>query len=156
MNEFIPPKYYAFTDGSFNEATGEYGYGVVLSIDGKISEYVGKGKDPEYAESRNVAGEVFGAMIAVKNAAEQGADEVTLFYDYQGIEEWALGRWKRNKRLTKTYAEFMTRAMTRIRINFVHVKGHAKKTDDPQYAFYRDGNNRADKLAKEILNASNK
>ena len=149
--EFNPPACYAFTDGSFNAETCEYGYGVMLSIGDNISEYKGKGKDEEYASSRNVAGEVFGAMVAVKHAAEAGAKELTLYYDYEGIEEWALGRWKRNKRLTKTYYEFMSEAMGRIKINFVHVKGHAKKSDDPKSAFYRSGNNRADSLAREAV-----
>ena len=153
MNEksFIPPDCYAFTDGSYNENTKEYGYGVMLFVNGKESVFKGKGSDTEYAESRNISGEVFGAMVAVKEAALAGAKEITLFYDYQGKEEWALGRWKRNKRLTKTYAEYMDNAMKHIKINFKHVKGHAKKSDDPEYAFYRSGNNKADKLAREAV-----
>ena len=46
---------------------------------------------------RNVSGEILGAMAAVERAIELKLPEVTIYYDYMGIEMWAEGAWKRNR-----------------------------------------------------------
>ena len=77
------PDIYAFTDGSFNVATGVYGFGGFLhysDVEDDI-EIRGNGNDPEEAVSRNVAGEVHGAVAAMRKAVELGLTEMTLFYD---------------------------------------------------------------------------
>ena len=45
---------------------------------------------------RNVAGEVLGSMAAIEKAVELGLEELSIYYDYMGIEMWAKGLWKRN------------------------------------------------------------
>lgn len=47
---------------------------------------------------RNVAGEILGATVAMKKALELGFSNMKLCYDYAGIEHWAKGEWKCNKR----------------------------------------------------------
>lgn len=59
----------------------------------------GAGKEPEMASMRNVAGEVLGSMAAIEKALELGLKDLTIYYDYMGIEMWAKGLWKRNKRV---------------------------------------------------------
>lgn len=132
---------YAFVDGSYNLATKTYGYGGFLMHDGVEHILQGAGDDAENAEMRNVAGEIHGAMAAVQKAIELGIDHITLFYDYRGIAEWALDRWKANKPKTREYRDFMHAAMTCLEISFVHTPGH---TGIP-------GNERADELAKEAV-----
>ncbi|MBR1630082.1 MAG: NUDIX domain-containing protein [Lachnospiraceae bacterium] len=133
------PENYAFTDGSYNIKSKVYGFGGFLVCGDQRFVLQGNGRDPEMAKSRNVSGEVLGAMEAVRKALEIGICDLVLYYDYTGIEYWATGRWKTNKTLTKEYAAFMKDAMQRMRIRFCHVKAH---TGIP-------GNEEADRLAKE-------
>lgn len=130
---------YAFVDGSYNIATKVYGYGGFLR-DGE-NEYVimGSGDDEELASMRNVAGEILGSMKAVEKAVELGLDRLDIYFDYQGIKEWAEGTWKRNKKGTICYYEFMQEMKKKIDIKFIKVKGHSGV----------EGNERADALAKK-------
>ena len=55
--------------------------------------------------------------------------EVTIAYDYQGIESWALGTWKRNNKITSEYNEYMQNKMKEINIRFKKIKGHSIKSN---------------------------
>ncbi len=128
---------YAFTDGSFDSNTGIFGYGGFLVSGGREYILQGSSDDPEMAASWNVAGETFGAIAAIKKAQELGLSELTIYYDYMGVEKWATGEWKANKPVSQQYREYT--ASCGIKLNFVHVKGHSGIP----------GNERADKLARE-------
>ena len=132
---------YAFTDGSFNQETGFFGYGGFL-INGD-EKYIlqGKSNDEDLISMRNVAGELLGAQSAIQEAMNQGLPEITIFYDYLGIEMWATGEWKRNKQGTQDYYDFIQKAKETIDIHFMKVKGHANI----------EGNEEADRLAKEAV-----
>lgn len=132
------PDIYAFVDGSFNQSTKTYGYGGFLLVNSQKYILQGSGKDEEMAGMRNVAGEILGSRAAVEKALELGLDEVSIFYDYMGIEMWAKGMWKRNKKGTMEYYEFMQSVKDKINVHFVKVKGHSGV----------EGNEEADKLAK--------
>lgn len=106
-----------------------------------IYEDKGIGFDKEAIALRNVSGEVLGAKMAVEFAINNNYKEVTIAYDYQGIESWALGTWKRNNKITSEYNEYMQNKMKEINIRFKKIKGHSGH----KY------NDLADKLAKEAL-----
>ena len=133
---------FIYVDGSFAVDKGNYSYGLVAVKDGKIIyKDKGKGFDKEAVSLRNVSGEVLGAKMAVEYAIENGFKEITIAYDYQGVESWALGTWKRNNRITVEYNEFMQSKMKEVKIRFKKIKGHSGH----KY------NDLADKLAKEAL-----
>lgn len=136
----------AYVDGSFRQGHQAYGYGVVILKDGKIQDRLaGWGNEEDFVAMRNVAGEVTGAMKAIDYALEKGETDVLIVYDYQGVESWATGAWKRNNRLTQGYYEFVTERRQNINIRYKKVKGHSGD-------YYND---MADELAKQaVLEAS--
>ena len=119
-----------------------YSYGfLVVKNDEILYEDNGVGYDKEAIALRNVSGEVEGAMKAIEYAIENGYKDIVLCYDYQGIESWALGTWKRNNRITQNYNEFMQEKFKLIKVRFKKIKGHSGNKF----------NDRADILAKKAL-----
>jgi ribonuclease H-related protein len=134
-----------YVDGSYRDDIYSYGFVVVdMSRDVAIHEQRGRGTDEEAAKLRNVSGEMKGAMEAMVYCINSGIKEVTLCYDYSGIEMWALGLWKRNNIFTKGYHDFYQCRKDRLKVHFMKVKGHSGDK----------WNERADILAKEGLEES--
>lgn len=131
----------AYVDGSYNEATKVFGYGaIVFTKEGK-KELLGSGKNEEEAKLRNVAGELVGVAKVILYAEKLDKKNLKLFYDYEGIEKWANGRWKTNKEFTKKYKAFMMAKMQNIKIEFIKVRAHS----GDRY------NEEADNLAKKSV-----
>ncbi|XBG79632.1 RNase H family protein [Enterococcus cecorum] len=86
-------------------------------------------------------GEIDGAMAAVKAALDHDLTQITILYDYQGIESWATGDWQAKNIFTQQYRDTMQTLMRHIQINFVKVK----------YYSGIPGNELADQLAKEAV-----
>lgn len=132
----------AYVDGSFNAKTKIYGYGCVIMEKGQVVKKIyGKGSHPDYVGMRNVAGEIFGSEVAIEYAIAQGYKQVTIYYDYMGIEKWANGEWQANKPGTKAYVAKVKDYRAAIAITFKKVLAHSGNT-------YND---MADGLAKKAV-----
>lgn len=132
---------YAYIDGSFDRINGIYGSGVVIVDGDKKHEYKHAGNREDYAQLHNVAGELEAAKFVMWYAVDKKIKEVTLFYDYQGIEAWAVGDWKANLPYTQDYVKFYNKVKTAVNVNFVKVKAHTGI----------ELNEIVDKLAKEAI-----
>ena len=131
-----------YVDGSFNAHTKEYGYGCVVIENQKVvKEMYGKGSHEDYVSMRNVSGEIFGCQVAIEYAIAQGYPRVYIYYDYEGIEKWAIGAWKTNKIGTIAYAKKIKEFRQQIEIHFIKVLAHSGD-------IY---NERADQLAKKAI-----
>lgn len=132
----------AYVDGSFEKSIGRYAFGcVLLTPDGQEIRESGSGSDPAGVAIRNVAGEMLGAMNAVKWAQENGYPVVEIRYDYEGVEKWVTGVWRAKTPLTSKYAVHMQEAGKKIQISFCKVAAHTGN----HY------NEEADQLAKSAL-----
>lgn len=132
----------AYVDGSYHDGIKTYAFGCVFLLpDGRTLTYFGNGTEPDSLAMRNVAGEMLGAMYAVRFALKNGYQHIDICYDYAGIEQWATGGWKTNKELTKKYAGFMQKQGNFIDIRYHKVEAHANVTY----------NEMADQLAKQGL-----
>ena len=132
----------AYVDGSFEKSIGRYAFGcVLLTPVGQAIRESGRGSDPAGVAIRNVAGEMLGAMNAVKWAQENGYPAVEIRYDYEGVEKWVTGVWRAKTPLTSKYAVHLQEAGKKIQISFCKVAAHTGN----HY------NEEADQLAKSAL-----
>lgn len=99
----------AYIDGSFNAATKVYGSGVLLFIEGKeepicLSQ---PGNNPAFVSQRNVAGEVMAAMLVMEGCKKiPNLEELTIYYDYAGLECWVKGTWNARNSLSQAYRDY--------------------------------------------------
>lgn len=114
----------AYVDGSFDAAKNAYSYGCILLYQGSRREMSKAFLGTEDVSMRNVAGELEGAMAAMQYCEQNNIRNLHLYYDYQGIESWAIGEWKRNKPGTIRYKEFYDK-LENVRVCFHKVKGHS-------------------------------
>lgn len=136
--EVVQKGWAIYVDGSF--LNGRYGWGFAAYRDGVLIHTANGFDDKEEAAAlHNVAGELKATIEAVRWAKEEGFSPITIYHDYAGISEWALGHWKTNRDLTRRYADYISRHLSWV--NFCKVTGHTGVV----------GNEMADKLAKEAL-----
>ena len=126
-------------DGSFNTETKVYGAGIVqydenLNI---AQQRRANGSKKEFAQSRNVAGEILAFATTITMATEQNLSEITVICDYEGDFRWAAPKsvivnnqacWGNKK--SSPIAEYHAKAMDYAKqngidkIHFVWVRGH--------------------------------
>jgi ribonuclease HI len=102
-----------------------------------VKRFFGAVSKEHAGKARNVAGELIGVGQAIKWCEANDIPAIDLYYDYEGIEAWARGRWKAKQDMTQRYAQFMRQ--TPVKVRYHKVKAH---TGDKW-------NEEADKLAKK-------
>jgi len=133
----------AYVDGSYSNKHHIYSYGCVILEHNKKTFLKALGEDDSLTDMRNVAGELLGSMVAIGWAIDHNYNKIILHYDYTGIEYWAKGEWKRNKKGTKDYKTFIDKAKQKIEIEFIKIEAHSGDTF----------NEKADALAKAAIEA---
>lgn len=132
----------AYVDGSFARKKKQYSYGVVMLKEGKVLDtFYRAGSDERYVESFQIAGEVIGALEAIRWAKARHYKSILIHYDYLGIEQWATGMWKANKLVSKDYIQEFNVLAKDITIRFKKEKAHTGI----------EFNELADQLAKRAL-----
>ena len=132
----------AYVDGSYEHCLRAYGSGVVILKNNVIEKtYSEKGKEESLVSMRNVAGEIEAAKIAMAYCISNEIENLTLYFDYEGIEKWCMGIWKANKEGTIAYKKFYDSIKDTLNVKFVKVKAHS----GDRY------NEEADKLAKAAI-----
>ena len=143
-NVYVDFQILAYTDGSFDNRINKYSYGaVIVSQDGEVIEKLyGCNSNPKFLSSRNVAGEVFGALAALNWAVSNGYQSLCICHDYIGIEKWITAEWKADSPIASVYKHlFDTRFRDILDVAFKKVKSHSGDKF----------NGLADALAKDAL-----
>lgn len=141
----------AFVDGTYKgnlegKYPEKYGYGVILLTkpENKLLEnkLYNSAHDVEGLRYRQVAGELKATKEAIKWAINaKKFSKIHIFYDYNGIENWANYSWKANDSITKEYVDFIQKNSDLITITFSKVTSHTGVSY----------NEKVDKLAKNSL-----
>lgn len=133
----------AYVDGSYDALSKRFSYGAVILLDANEELHFSEAfEDEALAVMRNVAGEIKGSEFAISYALSHAWSEIAIYYDYNGIEKWATGEWKRNLPATQAYFAFCQHAFEDIKVHFIKVKGHSGN----------NYNDLADSLARRALN----
>ncbi|MGL5254922.1 MAG: RNase H family protein [Brevinema sp.] len=135
-NEALVKGVCAYVDGSFLNA--KCAWGLVLAEGETILFEGGAVVDMNAEDSaRQIAGEVTAVLEALQFALDKGIKSLTIFFDYNGLEYWATGKWKPQSPIAQYYVAKL------MQYKGISIKWHkvAAHTGHPF-------NNRADKLAK--------
>lgn len=125
-------------DGSFNKDTQTYGGAFACFENGVLldAQAVANNK-PQFAASRNVAGEVCGFGLAIEDAIKRQLSKVTIVCDYEGIFRWSAPKFVKvneqacwgvslKKPVGKYHAYILQRAKEHgvEEVDFIWVRGH--------------------------------
>jgi len=132
----------AYVDGSYDIKTERYAYGcVIITPKKEVVKQNGIGDKAEAKSSRNVAGELTGAMFCIHWAAKNGYKSIKIYHDYEGIAKWFSKEWKAESYVATEYVKFLDKYSPHIKITFEKVTAHTGVAL----------NEEADRLAKEAL-----
>lgn len=138
------PEVFAYIDGSYDDSKKMFSYAGIIFNKGKKVSFSNSSNNKDLVELRNVAGELYASMFVMDYAIKNNIKNITIYYDYAGIEMWATGKWKANLEFTQKYTRYSKEIMKDINIIFRKVKAHS----GIQY------NEEVDKLAKLALKQS--
>lgn len=112
----------AYCNGSYDDNTQKFSYGAIIINNNQTVEF--SQAFDVFDTGRNITGEIFGAMKAMRYCLENNIEALDLYYDYTGIEAWATGKWTPTTQLTKTYVNFCKELKDKLNVNFIKVQAH--------------------------------
>ncbi|MDR0977647.1 MAG: reverse transcriptase-like protein [Endomicrobium sp.] len=128
--------YEAFVDGSY--INGDTGYGAVIYLGSEIkAELSGKAGTTQF---RQFGGELRSVIETLKWCVKNSVKKIRINYDYDGIEKFAVGKWKAGNDVSRKYVDFINN--TNVEIEWRHIKSHTGNVK----------NDKADMLAKHAVN----
>lgn len=65
-----------------------------------------------------------GVKEAIKWAIQYNKTQISIYYDYEGIEKWATGQWTAKKAITKDYVRFIQDNRLSLQIECIKVPAH--------------------------------
>lgn len=111
-----------YVDGSFSN--GRAAYAALIMADGEeLARLVGVDVSEELLSMRNVGAEMTAVVRALAWCRKQSIPEVTIYFDYQGLESWVIGAWKAKNPYTQKYAAFVQNCG--VSITWRKVKAHS-------------------------------
>ena len=111
----------AYVDGSF--LNRKIGYGAVIIQAGKILHEISGVMNDTYAAHHQIGGELKAVIETLTWCKKNKLKDIHIYYDYKGIEMWALGKWKAKNELTQKYQAFMIKQS--ITFHFHKVAAHS-------------------------------
>lgn len=118
-----PDAIIVYVDGSYNPSEETCGYASFLMHGDKKKIICGRFEMTD--GGRNVEGEVRAAYETLKYLKIKQYKDIVIYYDYEGIANWADKVWSGKKFYTSEYAKFVQALRDQdYRISFDHVYGH--------------------------------
>ena len=109
----------AYISGSFNKYNNIYGYAGLIIHNDTRHIIKGKGNDINLIQLGSVSSQITASKEIIKKAIGLNIKNLNIYYDYDGVEKWATGEWKRNKEETKKYYDFIQDMKSKINIKFI-------------------------------------
>lgn len=115
----------AYVDGSYSVGIKAFSFGCILVTSEGKKCISGMDFNSKLLRLQNVAGELVGAMVAVKTAKELGVSKLTIIHDYAGISNWVHGTWSAKSEVALAYKRYMQDNMKTMPVFFHWIKGHS-------------------------------
>ena len=110
----------AFVDCSYDVKEEKSAFGVIVldSNGNKETLYKAftKNLGEEFIALRNVAAELEGVKEAINWAIKYNKEKITIYFDYEGIGQWATGAWKAKNQITQDYVNFIADRRKKVHI----------------------------------------
>ena len=123
--KYIGKKVIAYTDGSYNNKTEKSGYGIIyFARNNQDREPIALSGELCSLEMHQIVGEIKAVEVAIRRAIDEKRSHIEIRYDYEGVEKWATGEWKANKKRTQEYKGRIKDYSKHIQICFSKVDAH--------------------------------
>ena len=140
LSSDTPSPVHVWVDGACvpeTDGTLHIGWAFLVYVNGQeLHRASGSDVPADAYRHRNVAGEIMAIRKAVAWCQRKEIKEISIHYDYQGLESWVTGDWKAKTAFTQDYAQFVQ--SSGLTLYWVKVKAHSGES----------GNEIVDKLAR--------